>query len=56
MSPDASTARPLIARTLKRATRSIPAIPIAESRPPMVVGMRQTRRATRATVDTVAPA
>ena len=55
-SPDASTARPLIARTLNRATRSMPAMPIAESRPPMVVGMRQTSRAMRATVSTVVPA
>ncbi len=40
-SPDASTARPLMASTLKRATRSMPAMPIAESSPPMVVGIRQ---------------
>ncbi len=31
--------------TLKRVTRSIPAIPMADSRPPMVVGIRQTIRA-----------
>ena len=55
-SPDASTARPLMASTLKRATRSMPAMPIADRRPPMVVGIRQTRSATRATVSTVAPA
>ena len=54
-SPDASTARPLIARTLNRATRSMPAMPIAESSPPIVVGMRHTSSATRATVSTVAP-
>ena len=54
-SPDASTARPLIASTLKRATRSMPAMPMADSRPPIVVGMRQTSSATRATVSTVVP-
>jgi hypothetical protein len=31
-------------------------MPIADSRPPIVVGMRHTRRATRATVSTVVPA
>src|SRR5579872_1909906 len=41
-SPDASTAFPLMARTLCCMTRSIPAMPIAESKPPMVVGIRQT--------------
>ncbi len=45
-SPAASTARPLVARTFLRKTRSIPAMPIAPSSPPMVVGMRQTRKAT----------
>ena len=56
MSPEASTARPLMASTLKRATRSMPAMPMADNRPPIVVGMRQTSRATRATVSMVAPA
>ena len=55
-SPEASTARPLMARTLKRATRSMPAMPMAESRPPIVVGMRHTSRATSDTVSTVVPA
>ncbi len=41
-SPAASTALPLMARTLCCMTRSMPAMPMAESRPPMVVGMRQT--------------
>ena len=45
-SPAASTARPLIGITLCRISRSMPAMPMAESRPPMVVGMRQTRSAT----------
>ena len=44
-SPAASTARPLIASTLRCITRSMPAMPIAESRPPMVVGIRQTSSA-----------
>ena len=44
-SPAASTARPLIASTLRWTSRSIPAIPIAESRPPIVVGIRQTNSA-----------
>ena len=55
-SPEASTARPLMARTLKRATRSMPAMPIADRSPPIVVGMRHTSRATSATVSTVVPA
>ena len=46
-SPAASTARPLIAITLCWIIRSIPAIPIADSSPPMVVGMRHTSSATR---------
>ena len=41
-SPDASTALPLIASTLCCITRSMPAMPMADSRPPMVVGIRQT--------------
>ena len=44
-SPQASTALPDMAMTLKRVTRSMPAIPMADSRPPMVVGIRQTSRA-----------
>ena len=45
-SPAASTARPDIASTLCCTSRSMPAIPIAESRPPIVVGIRQTSRET----------
>ncbi len=41
-SPAASTARPLVASTLRRISRSMPAMPMALSRPPMVVGIRQT--------------
>ena len=45
-SPAASTARPLIAMTFLRSRRSMPAMPMAESRPPIVVGMRHTSNAT----------
>ncbi len=44
-SPLASTALPDIAITLKRVTLSIPAIPIADSKPPIVVGIKQTVKA-----------
>src|SRR5574337_638578 len=50
-SPLASTAFPDMAMTLNRVTRSIPAIPIADSRPPIVVGIKQTVKAIR--VETV---
>ena len=52
-SPAASTARPLIARTLRWTSRSMPAIPIAESSAPIVVGMRHTSSATRTMIATV---
>ena len=45
-SPAASTARPLVGITLWRMSRSIPAMPIADRSPPIVVGMRHTRSAT----------
>ena len=45
-SPAASTARPLMGMTLWRIRRSMPAMPMAESRPPMVVGIRHTSSAT----------
>ena len=48
-SPAASTARPLIARTLRRTNRSIPAMPMAERSAPIVVGIRHTNNATRMT-------
>ncbi len=54
-SPAASTARPLMASTLRCTSRSIPAIPIAERSAPMVVGMRHTSSDTRMTTETVAP-
>ena len=44
-SPDASTERPDIASTLCWMSRSMPAMPIAEIRAPMVVGIRHTSRA-----------
>ena len=45
-SPAASTARPDIANTLCCTRRSIPAMPMADSRAPIVVGTRQTSSAT----------
>jgi hypothetical protein len=44
-SPAASTARPDMAKTFRCTSRSMPAMPIAESSAPMVVGIRQTSRA-----------
>ncbi|MNH12215.1 hypothetical protein D3C81_1151280 [compost metagenome] len=44
ISPAVSTALPLLVMTFARRALSIPAIPIAESNPPIVVGMRQTNR------------
>ncbi len=55
-SPAASTARPDIASTLRCTRRSMPAMPIAESSAPMVVGMSATIRATRTIIDCGAPA
>ena len=45
-SPAASTARPDVAITFACIMRSMPAMPMADSRPPMVVGIRQTSSAT----------
>ena len=45
-SPAASTARPDMAITLAWIMRSMPAMPIAESRPPIVVGIKHTSSAT----------
>ena len=55
-SPAASTARPLIASTLRCITRSMPAMPIAESNPPIVVGIRQTSSAISTVTLCFAPA
>ena len=50
-SPAASTARPDIASTLCCTRRSMPAMPMADSSAPIVVGMRQTSSATSTTSD-----
>jgi len=44
-SPAASTARPDMASTLRWTRRSMPAMPIADSSAPIVVGIRQTSNA-----------
>ena len=54
-SPAASTARPDMASTFACTIRSIPAMPIADSRPPIVVGMRQTSSATSTVMLTGVP-
>ena len=54
-SPAASTARPDMAMTFAWCIRSMPAIPIADRSPPIVVGMRQTRRATSTVTVTGVP-
>ena len=54
-SPAASTARPDFAITFARTSRSMPAMPIADSRPPIVVGISVTKSATRKTTGIVAP-
>ena len=53
MSPEASTARPERASTLRRTSRSMPAIPIAESRAPMVVGISATSSAISVVIEIV---
>lgn len=50
ISPAVSTAFPLFVITLARNARSIPAIPMAESKPPMVVGIRQTNNEINAAI------
>ena len=54
-SPEASTARPERASTLRRTRRSMPAMPIAESSAPIVVGIRATSRAIRVATRGVRP-
>ena len=54
-SPAASTARPDMAMTLAWIRRSMPAMPMADSRPPMVVGIRQTSSATSTVTVTGVP-
>jgi hypothetical protein len=41
--------------TLAWIIRSMPAMPIADSKPPIVVGIRHTSSATRIAIDTGAP-
>ncbi len=55
-SPAASTARPDIASTLNRTSRSMPAMPIADNSAPMVVGISVTNSATSTTTDIDPPA
>jgi hypothetical protein len=55
-SPAASTARPDMASTLCCTRRSIPAMPMADSSAPIVVGMRHTSRATSTPTETWVPA
>ena len=55
-SPAASTARPDVAITLARIIRPMPATPIADSRPPIVVGIRHTSSATSTVIVTGVPA
>ena len=54
-SPAASTARPDVAMTLKRTRRSMPAMPMAESRPPIVVGMSVTSNAASTVTERIVP-
>ena len=54
-SPAASTARPEVAMTLACIIRLIPATPIADNKPPIVVGIRQTSNATKITIEMGSP-
>ncbi len=55
-SPDASTARPESARTLRRTRRSMPAMPIALRSAPIVVGMSATSSAMSVVREMAVPA
>ena len=55
-SPDASTARPESASTLRRTSRSMPAMPIALSSAPIVVGISATSSAMRIVIEMSVPA
>ena len=55
-SPAASTARPEVAITLACIMRLMPATPMADSSPPMVVGIRHTSSATSAVMVIGVPA
>ena len=52
-SPATSTALPLLAIRLAARARSMPAMPIAASRAPIVVGIRQTNSAIRVGMSSV---
>ena len=54
-SPAASTARPEVAMTLAWIMRSMPAMPMADSSPPIVVGIRQTSSATSTVIEIGVP-
>ena len=54
-SPAVSTARPDLVITLACSARSIPAMPMAESSPPIVVGIRQTNSEISAAIVRFAP-
>ena len=55
-SPEASTARPDIASTLRCTSRSMPAMPIAESSAPIVVGISATSSAISTVCESGVPA
>ena len=55
-SPEASTERPDIASTFRWTSRSMPAMPMAESSAPIVVGIRATSSAMRTVCDVGVPA
>jgi len=55
-SPAASTARPEVATTFFCIIRPMPATPMADNSPPMVVGIRQTSSAIRTVRVVGAPA
>ena len=55
MSPATSTARPDLAITFALSALSMPAMPMAGSRPPIVVGIRQTSSATSVVTSSFVP-
>ena len=52
-SPEASTLRPDSASTLRRTSRSMPAMPMADSSAPIVVGISATSRAISVAIETL---
>ena len=55
MSPATSTARPDLAIIFALNALSMPAIPMAGSKPPIVVGIKQTSKATRVITSSLVP-